>query len=101
MGRFSEPITHLIDLLEAVHKERGLDGGVRERVDELLWEFEQASQNAEALGPEETPKIRARIFQAELKEVLQGRQKANPHKALQEALKQLAMPGLRHPDHRL
>ena len=40
-----------------------------------------------------------REFRAELLEALEERLQQAPHRALQEAVNQLKMPRLRHPDH--
>ena len=92
MGRFSERVADLIELLEADYHGRGQ----RERVDEMIWEAEKDAENAEMQTPEE---VRSRELRVELLKALKERLQQAPHRALQEAVKQLEMPGLRHPHH--
>jgi hypothetical protein len=65
----------------------------------MIWEAEKDIENAEARTPDETPEARSREFRAELLEALEERVQQAPHRAFQEAINQLKMPGLRHPDH--
>jgi hypothetical protein len=95
MGRFSERVAHLVELLEADYLKRGQ----RVRVDEMIWEAEKDAENAELRTPDETPEVRSSEFRAELLEALEERLQQGPHRALQEAVNQLKMPRLRHPDH--
>jgi hypothetical protein len=78
-----------------------LTRGLRERVDEMIWEAEKDAENAEMRTSDETPEIRSREFRVELPQALKARSQQNPHKALREAAMQLEMPGLRHSHHRL
>jgi hypothetical protein len=94
MGRFQTRVAYLIELLEADYLKRGQ----RERVDEMIWEAEKDAENAEMQTPDETPEVRSREFRVELLALKERLQQA-PHRALQEAVKQLEMPGLRHPHH--
>jgi hypothetical protein len=95
MGRFSQRVAYLIELLEADYHGRGR----RERVDEMIWEAEKDAENAEMQTPDETPEVRSREFRVELLEALKERLQQAPHRALRVAVKQLEMPGLRHPHH--
>jgi hypothetical protein len=95
MGRFSERVADLIELLEADYHSRGQ----RERVDEMIWEAEKDAENADMQTPDETPEVRSREFRVELLEALKERLQQAPQRALREAVKQLEMPGLRHPHH--
>ena len=97
MGRFSQRVAYLIELLEADYHGRGR----RERVDEMIWEAEKDAENAEMQTPDETPEVRSREFRVELLEALKERLQQAPSRrvALQEAVEQLEMPGLRHPHH--
>ena len=61
MGRFSERVADLIELLEADYHGRGQ----RERVDEMIWEAEKDAENAEMQTPDETPEVRSREFRVE------------------------------------
>jgi hypothetical protein len=85
MGRFSERVAYLIELLEADYLKRGQ----RVRVDEMIWEAEKDAENAELRTPDETPEVRSSEFRAELLEALEERLQQGPHRALQEAVSQL------------
>jgi hypothetical protein len=95
MGRFQTRMAYLIELLEADYLKRGQ----RARVDEMIWEAEKDAENAEMRTPDETAEVRSSEFRAELLEALEERLQQAPHRALQEAVNQLKMPRLRHPDH--
>jgi hypothetical protein len=95
MGRFSDRVAYLIELLEADHLKRGQ----RARVDEMIWEAEKDAENAAPRTPDEAPEVRSSEFRAELLETLEERLQLAPHRASQEAVNQLKMPRLRHPDH--
>jgi len=98
MGRWQALVDPLLEYLEA---DRADERGIRERIDDKIWETEKQAENAEMRQPDEKPEARSREFRAELRTALKERLQRDPdNKLLQEAARLLDEPRLRHPDHR-
>jgi len=92
----------VLPLLEFLESDSADERGLRERVDDKIWGDEKDAENSfEPSRLDEKPEDCSREFRAALRAELKGRLEQDPqNRILQEALKLLDQPRLRHPDHR-